>query len=517
MKRIDSVSVDVTFHSAKDADAALQNEWKCQNAAIANIILVPIPSELEIAEQTINAEIGPNSSNQTTFLDLNDDCLLSILERCDLDARSSLWQVCHRTRYLLEKFLLSKEDTEYKILYGSHPDELLRVPKRVRENMIYLGSRVKKLRLELGWSFVHNYGYPYPPEIHKTVEHCSKFVGASINEIEFIRMPNYLDCFRQNQALNKVEKLTISNFVGWSGQIKSRLPNLKQLKYGVEDLGCQAKLHEIGATRSTGSELDFIKSQLNLEKLTIRRVVHNQMLKTLLQNNLQLKCLELVSDIHQSLPMATLNDLQHLEELIIYGLVAGTQLLDNVGNLRMLKKLGLQFTPRDLHDDSWFAVIFNGVLRLKTLRSIMLRVRTTLVSRRERFHESILRMGRDLPHLEHFFMNYENHDYFSESFIIDFVKIATNLRTFWLVGSSVGCIESQVTHDFMRKLADVRKRHFGDCPNGIILLELICSDSTPSPQQTQNTVRISTLNIMDLYFQFIFFDRSILVLKSVDM
>lgn len=469
----------MTFRNAEDAAAALQSELKRQSAVIVNIIPVPIPSRLEIAEQPMNP-INENPPNHTTLLDLNDDCLLSILEHCDLDARSSLWQVCHRTRYLLDKFVLSKEDTDYKILYGSQPDELLRVPKRVRENMIYLGSRVKKLRLELDLSFVQQYEYPYPPEIHKTVEHCSKFVGASLNEIEFIRMPNYLDCFRQNQTLNNVEKLTIHTFAGWSGQIKSQLPNLKQLKISAEDIGGRERLMGAIMTRYTGSEIDFLKTRLNLEKLAIRRIVTDQMLITLLQNNSQLKCLELMAENYQR---ANFNDLQHLEELIIYGDVP----LSNLKNLKILKKLGIQLASRRMDTDLWLQTITSRVLQLKTLRSIMLS--TSIGDRSERFYENIRIIGH-VPHLEHFYMK---HDDFSESAIIDFVNAAKYLRTLWLVG----CSESHITHSFMKTLADIRKGHFGVGPDGIILLELIFSDSTPSLEKTRKTVRISTLNTVD--------------------
>lgn len=446
----------------------MQNELKGDNAVIANILLVSTWPQPIVADQPTDKEsIDPN---QTTFVDLNDDCLLKIFDYCDLNTRAKLWQVCHRTRDLLAELVLPKENTEYKIKWDYLHHQPLVVPERVREDLIYIGSHVKKLRLELACCFVRQHEYPYLSEIHEIVACCSKRIGDSINELEFIRLPNCLDCFRQTQALDKIEKLTIYTRIGWTDEIKCRLPNLKQLIYGADDL----KKHDLFESDcSVGTELDLIRiNGSTLETLAIRRIIadQKQILEPFLQDNSKLKCLELPSTNYEKLTHTILESLQNLEELVIHG---GLWYLDRLECLGNLKKLSLKILwqpPIDIR------TTFDSIIQLKKLQSVTLIVQ--VMNNHEGFTEGILDLGRELPNLEYFCIEPSADsrspaipdETLPEAVIVEFIRIARNLKTFWILGHT-----NQIRHSFVNSLADIRKSQFGDGPDGIVVLEFICS------------------------------------------
>lgn len=141
VERIDSMSAHVSFHCNKDANSAILNELKGVNAldsVIANIIPV------STWHHPPYYEMPPS---HTKLIDLNDNCLLKIVDFCDFNARANLWDVCQRTRDLLDEFALPREDTEYSILIGE-PDQPLPALERVREELKYIRSHVKKLYIQ---------------------------------------------------------------------------------------------------------------------------------------------------------------------------------------------------------------------------------------------------------------------------------------------------------------------------------------------------------------------------------
>lgn len=97
-------------------------------------------------------------------------------------------------------------------------------------------------------------------------------IGDSINEIIFIQMPNYLDCFRQEQNLYKTENLTICTHVKWTGWIKCRVPNLKQLIHcGKLDDSSRMRHRRNVSGEIIETGLDLIQNHgSNMEQLAYR-------------------------------------------------------------------------------------------------------------------------------------------------------------------------------------------------------------------------------------------------------
>lgn len=162
VERIDCVSAHVSFHCDKDANSAMLNELKGVNAldaVIANII--PVLTW----QHPPYYEMPPS---QTKLNDLNDNCLLKIVDLCDFNARANLWDVCQRTRDLLDEFVLPREDTEYSILID-RPNQSLPALERVREELKYIRSHVKKLHIRFPrGSSIHLYPSNFRETFGKT-------------------------------------------------------------------------------------------------------------------------------------------------------------------------------------------------------------------------------------------------------------------------------------------------------------------------------------------------------------
>lgn len=490
VKQIDAFSADVTFHSYRDADAMMQNELNGDNALIANILLVSTWPQPVVVDQLLDED----APKQTTLVDLNDDCLLKIFNYCDWNARAILWQTCHRTRDLLAEFVLSKENPEYEIKWGFPHDQALVVPERVRKDLIYIGSHVKKLRLELSSGFVRQYEYPYLSQIHEIVACCSKRIGDAINEIEFIRLPNCLDCFRQ-QTLNNIEKLTIYTHMGWTDEIKSRLPNLKQLIYDA-DKREKRDPFELDVRTSVGTELNLIQNNgSHLETLAIRRNIDDQkqILESFLQDNSKLKCLELTSANYLKLPHTIWESLQNLEELVVHGALRHSLHCPELAGLECLKNLNKLSLKISWLPPISIRTVFDSIIQLKKLQSVVLIVHVDYLQ--EALTEAILNLSRELPNLEHFYiecgppLNWRGTANtivtLPEAVIVEFIETARNLKTFWIVRNEI-----QITHNCVNSLADIRKLQFGAGPDGIAVLDFLCSVSFVGARRT---VRILSL------------------------
>lgn len=270
----------MTFHKEEDAGSAMLSELKRRGGVIANILPVSAWRQLTFAEKPIN----DHASNETTFLDLTDKCLLKIIDYCGSREKAKLWLLCKRTRSLLDDELVWPKvlRREYTIVWDFQPDRASRRLEIVREDLKWIGPHVEKLRMDT----VNDAPLRLrnPPEFNQMLRICCKYLAASINELDIVRLTNANHCLKLIQPiLNKIEILTFRNIIPLLGAIDVHLPNLKQLMLldFSADMLCD----------------DFIqKNSSKLEKLSIRHLLAYR--PDYQVDNEILKCLEIPSCIY---------------------------------------------------------------------------------------------------------------------------------------------------------------------------------------------------------------------------
>lgn len=292
--------------------------------------------------------------------------------------------------------------------------------------------------------------------------------------------------------LNKIKTLSLHIDVRWLRSFQPKLPNLKQLIFSKDPTA------HFDRTLAYGREFHFIQNNLsNLEALSMSFYFlgRDYTWATFFTNNVKLKRLGIHSGSYENLirrhssRCAIISSLKNLEEIVLYNYCARcspTMLFRPLANLEKLTKLVIVFGVRF---KSSYAEIFDCIIsELKNVRTVLLSGIDDYLLGRQLFDNTIMKSGRELPHLEHFYINHD----FTEKEIIKFVQSARNLNTFWWVRR-----DRRITNEFVKSLADIRKAHYGIGPNGIIVLDFICSDSScppPSNRSARTTVSVFNAN-----------------------
>lgn len=436
VKRMDRASADVTFQKYKDAGSAMVSELKGENAMIANIIPVS-------TWRQPHPKIVPN---EPSLLDLNDDCLLKIFGCCDFNARANLWKVSHRMRDLLEEYLLPMECTEYKITWTGGSNEQLLIRKRVHEELPYIGSHVKSLRLESFTDFTDEGHYPEPVDL--TLQDCIEYVGASIDHLKLIRMPHVNQAMELIRPIvNKIESFTVQKLSRLpEDEFNIDIPNLKRLT-----------MHSVLDISTAPS--DFLQISSNLEELSIQTFIStvHQRLETFLKNIVNLKRLNI--PLHHYMGLS-----------------------DVIENLHNLEEIELDAMPRNiLHcispllADMEVTQCLKNVLKMKNIRSLM------LFASVERNGDDIFgNLNWGLSLIQRLYIRFD----LSESVIIRIIEAAQHLRTLWTIPRV-----NKITYGFVKTLADARRKQFANVSGYIPVLEFVYS-KRQRPQQHAESIPV---------------------------
>lgn len=471
----------VTFHSDKTAYSALIAELNYEGEMKLISHILPASTW---HQPTINARAesivanSPDETSRPSLLILNDHCLLEVLSYCDLNTKANLWQVCSKTRDLLNQFELPTEKKDYKILWDFSLRQPLQTLKRVQDELKYIGPHVVKLSLVAKANDITQfYRHTYPPALEHILRICSKYSVASIRELELVLMPNEI-VEGQNlrfirPILDKIETLTIENDETWKRRVDIELPNLKHLQL-IEDQ------HPLGG--DGGMDLGFlIKNSMSLEKLTLRYEVRERVvvliLEKYLRDNVKLKSLAMKADNFRTLTKKTIISLKNLEELALLNFTVQSD-FDNTAcleNLLKLRKLGLSFEYRDHNYEFDPMIAIENAGKIEKLESVMLSYSFDGRHRieRELYSKMILTLARKLPRLQHIYINFG----VTETVIIAIVKAARNLKTLWMARPMA---KTDLNYDFMRTLAGIRKYQFENNADEITVLDLINYDDSKS-------------------------------------
>lgn len=281
--------------------------------------------------------------------------------------------------------------------------------------------------------------------------------------------------------------------------IQSKLPKLKQLLLSSDADTLSPELRGQSASSMMRNEFDFIQNNLlHLETLSIRYRSRYRDLAwaTFLTHNVKLKCLGIHSSTCEFIVRH--NSSRHIMSTLViyqyaskYARFSPETLFTPLGNLKKLTKLGITFAPSQFNIS--FKNLFNSIIReLQNVRTLMLAGCGLRMLRCEICDDTIMKLGRELLRLEHFYIHYD----LDETDVIKFVECARNLNTFWWVRR-----KREITKGFVKSLADIRKEHFGIGPDGIIVLNFIYSDSfyaRSSKRNARKTVSIFNTNIFSM-------------------
>lgn len=462
----------VTFYSDKDACFALLNElnYKEEMKWVKYISPASTWRQPVIVERASSVDENLSAaSNRSSLLELNDHCLLKIVSYCDLHTKANLWQVCTKIRSLLNEFVLPKEKQDYEIVWDFCEEPPLQSLKRVRDELKYIGPRVKKLRLAVDVDNENDYYYyEEPPALDRFLQKCGRYAYTSIKELELVRMPDGILCGRNlkliRPILDNIEILTIENDKNWKKSVNIQLPNLKHLLIMPDPLGGNG-----------GMDLHFIQQNLaNLEKLTLRHVADSykddvkKKLSKCLKNNLKLEYLEMHANNFNDISESTITSMKNLEELVIFDITDGIDNVNCFNKLDKLRKLGMSFLY--WAEKSSLMYTIDIACKNKNLKSVLLKVDVDPYQKKYIDHEDnfyiALKLARELPCLEHFYIDVD----MTESVIKQIVEIARNLKTLWVGSSAEG---TELTYDLMKTLAVMRKSHFENNAAEITVLDFI--------------------------------------------
>lgn len=418
------------------------------------------------------AELKSKNESESSLMVLNDDCLIEIFKYCDTSSWANLWKVCQRTRDLLEEFVMQNV-TEYEI--GFHEGRPKKSLKRVHDELVCFNPYIKKLRLTEDADFMQEYNCDpnahYPVNLNRYLSECSKYLGSSIKQLQICQMPRSLmqggNLVSIQPLLNEVESLEF--IVNLERHIPERFEALK--------------LKELSFNISQGSatglmNVDFLHNAFpHLEKMTSKISMDHFMLKSFLRQNVQLKFLKIRTDGYtpQKLFKTICDVSENLEELIIShdGFHPVVEQEYTTSERHRLSKLLFNFCDYlDYYECKTYILL--DLQKLKTLQSIVLTGLSTIrYSRRQSPLDAIVRLGRELKHLEYFCIDLP----LDCSTITEFIRNAPNLKRF--------CTEQHASvrpiSDFMKILAEIRKSLIGGRSDEIAVLDIILYPSAEEP------------------------------------
>lgn len=471
----------ITFASNKDACIALTMQPNEKNPLVTKILPAFTWKQPPVQEST-NTSTSRNS-NELSLLMLNDDCLREIFRYCDLHTQAIAWKVCQKMRNILEEYVLRKTD-EYTIDFlNGKPNKRL---KRVHDELQCVGPYVK--RLCLSETFVPCTEYFEKWRTFKFyLQHCSKYVGASIKELRIdIPADELLNGNFEilQPLLLQVESLYVffDDDAAYGHQFDIHAPKLKSLILDIDQ-----EYHD-----GSAKEITFLEFRCPcMEKLIVRITPKINLIAEFLRNNPKLKYLQVMSDNYRALSTVVASVSCHLEELVVYGVLFGTN-YEGIAfwpleNCRSLEKIVLhECESQDLDVNPIMEILYKNLKKLKSLRSIMVTACSSYDSYLPKNSELFANFGREIPHLEHFYTDFM----LEQSTIIEFIKTSPNLKTFFVALFEKVC---PMNIGFLKTLADARKSLFETGCGKIFVLDLVFFP--PRKRTAHQTVSDSIANV----------------------
>ncbi|XP_055316664.1 uncharacterized protein LOC129576118 isoform X1 [Sitodiplosis mosellana] len=333
----------------------------------------------------------------TELLDLNDDCLDSVINFCDVETVVSVSKVCKRLNLLVTTNHFPRQ-TKFKCTIRSNECE-----EKARDILDCIAKYLVELNICQTSEIFLFYGF------------LGRSIGDHIRRLT-IEAPFISDTSLQaiEPVLRRIEelKLHISSTVPDDDDLmlQSRCPNLRRLHIQWDT----------SFTQNTGT-------WTRLEELSLgdNEYIDNDTMVEFMQNNPQLRKLK-IGAFNCELQLHDIAmHLTNLEQLVLfqnYSDLSADSILD-LQPLTHLKRLILRNVKA-----SDFEGIVNNVTKLNGLIDLQLQAQFDQCTDDEYFepkHENIVRIALEMPQLQVFGISFSQ---LKEETIVEFLRFADNLR-----------------------------------------------------------------------------------------
>lgn len=424
--------------------------------------------------QPVDEDEMPVDETAPSLLVLDDDCLLNILDRCDVEMLSNVYDTCERLRSLVQRE--AKSRPLQRIILKISPIASLR---KTRQLLRFVGDIVEDLKLEFSY-------YQKPNNLERYLFKIAQYVNGKIERLTIIHLhftDNLLDVLKPLFERVKVFKMWSQQYdFDYDIDYRSLLPNAVKFKM----------LQNMTFVRSTGPWLHLENLSLHqnqhLEGVTVEQLLkHNRQLKTL---NI---CLDDMEQNFRSISSYGTN----IEKLTIGNMYPSTNgervgLFQNLPTLRILKLIDLE--------SELFREVLEAATNLSGLTHLKLHVYAENADEVD-VHLSDEGMKRIANKLIKLSVLYIGNVGVTDRLIIDLVRAMPNLVELGLD------LKDDIPTDFQDQLNSARSKATANNEQQKVLTIIINPFAVNSPREarlvaSQPLIKFKKLFSIDPYSQF---------------
>lgn len=389
----------VTFAESKSAYNAMETSNR----------LLQKKSEKKIipADTWKQPKMPDNQMDYDCFEQLNDDCLLHILDYLDFDTLLDLTEVSNRLKTLITGiYCPKKKHLEFSFdrseMRSSAPTTLA----RMRKTLLAVGQFLVSVKITINFDFE-------PPNCNRIIEKFVQYLGTNLKTL------NINGFLLTNENISKfvpiLQQIETLHLCAWNEDIHYDV-DLSQICINLKKLRISQDT-KFWSNSRPWKKLENLSLGYN-ESITV------DTLNTFFQNNPQLKRLNFSAYDTDDAFWGISNYLKNLEKLTVYN---GYPNIDSNHILKLEKLEKLRILKLKYIETPYMnAILSTLATKLTQLTYLKILVYVTMESFKPD-PSLILLIAENMKNLKHFHLE---HCAVEDNFIFDFIKIGKQLKTF---------------------------------------------------------------------------------------